>query len=1538
MPEANLVRLQAARNELAANDERQVALRTELSVAEDELTALRSSGATAARARTAERRVKKLREEQTRLAALGRRIAATIERLRDRVRLTTPELSLEQLDGRIPVTMLPVRLETRYGAANTSLRIRVYPEQVHVDSHEPELTAEELGLAKVYWQQRWAAGTDETAKRAAWNNLARAARPPRARHVVLTTIPTNLERLGQGEPVLPEVPKRPGPWTRAAVARLLPEQWVAIGYVGGAEVFRRWSRPIVQGLAVGLAPDLDDPGDLSEPPDEQEALAVDEGMRWMLDYEAALEAGMAITVTDADLTGRTLAAGLDELIVLGVDWSLKPDAAAVALSEQFARHAVSEGLALLAAGTPTNNTAEERAAAGTDPRLDIKALDPTESEPAVDAGAARIGRALGLGDLSAFAGIPGRGGLDDTAAADMHNALWAPTAGYFLDQLMRPLVPTATSDDVADHFRRHVRGRGPFATLRVGRQPYGVLPVIAGTFRSNDTFEQGLANQLAALRPFWASAQNAVPQLGTSDRPDADLVDLLRRTPRSGKFRFREAVGVTTSSSLLGFDLAAIFQEQFAHMLLALAGTSGNPELARITVSPAQRAVPVPLVTRGELSETATLDPNYIRDIRGETTRSGGLRRLLTKPQAAGSLLEALLRQAASLEYAIGTTGLVVAHELDTGVLISVPEIATVPDREVFEIAEPEASGNDVTSMLGRVRGPVELAEARVTPISGTRNLADFIATRPDAELFSRIATARFAAFRQSLARLAEVPTAELGRLAADTLDCVSHRLDAWFTSLATRRLDAIRSETEQGCHIGMWGYVEQLAPRTAPASLGYLQAPSIAHATTAALLRSAHLARREDDEGVLALDLTSTRVSLALELIEGSRRDQPIGALLGYRFERGLRDRRITLAQYILPFRQAAPLATAEAGLDDSQPLETIAARDVVDGIELLQRWKTDRDGLFASLSVPVAAADAADVDTELRRLDDALDAVSDLLLAEGVHQTVLGNSERAAAALDALDRQTAIPEVGVVRTPRTGRGVNHRLLILMQAATAAPGWAAHKDSRCRAEPRVDAWAGRMLGRPTRYRFAAEVHNEAGAVVQPLTARLSDLDISALSTICACAASGAESATEIEERLALTLSRRITAPDAARLVLLDDPPPGSALGLRDLLELGAQLLDLLASARHADQRALSPDAPLAGAPPDTRRPGPGVDSAELRARADGAVSRLRTVVDALDAAARSAATTDLFITRLLAVASAGIRSAVPLATDVAALAAQADTVLETARRRFASLAAMEAAFDRATADPAGEVAHDLARLREVFGAGFPVVALFTVADSAQLTQSAADPALLGDDGLAAAAWLTQHALVRPAASRLVGALTAVEMLGGGSGGLEALTVAQLPHMPGDRWLGLPQVAGIRPAATVSVVAHRATPIDFGRPLAAFILDQWSDVIPNAQETTGVSFHYDAPGARAPQTLLVAVPGDRNAPSWTVEALAGSIREAIALARIRPLDGDDIEGVGRFLPAIYLPFNIKSKTPSVNLAEIISTAILADNLAFLEQE
>ena len=62
-----------------------------------------------------------------------------------------------------PLALFPVRLETRFFAqpdGSSELRVRVYPDKVHLDSHEPELTPDERDWGRHTWELVWRAGND----------------------------------------------------------------------------------------------------------------------------------------------------------------------------------------------------------------------------------------------------------------------------------------------------------------------------------------------------------------------------------------------------------------------------------------------------------------------------------------------------------------------------------------------------------------------------------------------------------------------------------------------------------------------------------------------------------------------------------------------------------------------------------------------------------------------------------------------------------------------------------------------------------------------------------------------------------------------------------------------------------------------------------------------------------------------------------------------------------------------------------------------------------------------------------------------------------------------------------------------------------------------------------------------------------------------------------------------------------------------------------------------------------------------------------
>ena len=129
------------------------------------------------------------------------------------------------------------------------------------------------------------------------------------------------------------------------------------------------------------------------------------------------------------------------------------------------------------------------------------------------------------------------------AARAMAISLWSPTWGKFLENVTKLDHSGATLSDANREatrifFRDHVRARGPLPAIRIGQQPYGVLPTSAmsdarwKTPRS-DTYEGGLLPLLLAScvapgcpaylksrgcrgasiwtkrsAPFWASAQS----------------------------------------------------------------------------------------------------------------------------------------------------------------------------------------------------------------------------------------------------------------------------------------------------------------------------------------------------------------------------------------------------------------------------------------------------------------------------------------------------------------------------------------------------------------------------------------------------------------------------------------------------------------------------------------------------------------------------------------------------------------------------------------------------------------------------------------------------------------------------------------------------------------------------------------------------------------------------------------------------------------------------------------------------------------------
>jgi len=299
-------------------------------------------------------------------------------------------------------------------------------------------------------------------------------------------------------------------------------------------------------------------------------------------------------------------------------------------------------------------------------------------------------------------------------------------------------------------------------------------------------------------------------------------------------------------------------------------------------------------------------------------------------------------------------------------------------------------------------------------------------------------------------------------------LDLHTHRLDAWFTSLATKRLHAMRELEPEGLYIGAYGWLEDLRPEGKSNYIEgeYIHAPSADQAAAAAVLRNAYLTQKHSDTSKpYRINLTSDRVRRALRLLDGVREGQELGALLGYLFERGLHDN--GMDRYIDEFRLAFPLVANK--LTESKAGETaeaVAARNVVDGLALAEKWEEPEESEDKTKFFKLISENLSDKDKEAlkQRIEntvmDSQDGMADLLLTESMYQLVQGNFERAGAALDAAAGKARPPEIESIQTPISGTGLGHRVCILFNGSINSG-----QGPRSKAEPRLDAWFGDILG-----------------------------------------------------------------------------------------------------------------------------------------------------------------------------------------------------------------------------------------------------------------------------------------------------------------------------------------------------------------------------------------------------------------------------------------------------------------------------------------
>jgi hypothetical protein len=1034
-----------------------------------------------------------------------------------------------------------------------------------------------------YLEAVWRAAGDAQAVADAQADLVGAVGAARADELIAEFVPTNPNESPPPPRTRADVdvqvaflhlpPKPPAAgasWSRAPTAVLLPERFVLLGFRDGVLVIDELGAPLPPRVVVG--PDPSDEGSLAT---ADGSLQTSDELRWLFDFDRAVKDGLGFRVTLGDST----AGGVDRLFVVGLRTSSDAAQAKAELESLLDHHRHSRaGFELLPQGLPTNNTeqvssgikrGDDPDATWRDPFADPRVFTPTP-DPLDRVDGEWLAQWLGI-DPAVLAPVAGATHSDQREARAMQTALWPGTLGYMAGTLMQPVFDDRALDEMRRFFTAFVTGRGPAPPVRVGSQPYGILPTTAFSrlaFSDKDTFLNDLRARLLTARGDWAALANRVAQVGPGNNPEQTVLDVVGLNATSVEYHQRYAESVDDfynrvnlwgagTSWLRAFEGSGVLED--GSDLLRRFGYTGDvtPDILERVFFGAQQRLSGPLIDDRPLSETTRIrsytadDRNYIAWLIDAARTSLETVRLEEglEDDTPAALLYLMMRHAVMLGYWETALRL----RFDAGV-IDAATVAQLREESPFVNVAQAGDSESRFAQLYRT-DPAVTGDA-------TTLIADHITAVLDTKPGVRLLDGQLAA----LERLENVPTARLERLLAEHVDTCSYRLDAWMTGLVHQRLASLGERT--GIHLGAFGWLEDVRPRSrelTPVELddelaqifagdtplvsdstngGHMHAPSLNHAVTAAVLRSGYLAHATTSTpDAFAVDLSSRRVRPALEIIEGMRNGQSLGALLGYRFERGLHDHHAVaeVDAFILALRQAFPLVAnrLDETRDDNAPIEAIEARNVIDGLALVTRVRQSGSASYPfGLTLPMATpAQTGAIDAEVAALLDVHDAIADLTLAEGVHQAVTGNIDRAAATLDAFTRASLPLEPQVVETPRSGTAITHRVAIHVEPQSdplQTPITGLGVTPRAIGEPALNAWLAQRLPSPSEVACTVEWADPATGTAESHVVTQADVGLQPIDLLALLQPDGDQAMGELDARVLLRVQRTVKPrPDA---------------------------------------------------------------------------------------------------------------------------------------------------------------------------------------------------------------------------------------------------------------------------------------------------------------------------------------------------------------------------------------------------------------------
>jgi hypothetical protein len=1320
--------------------------------------------------------------------------------------------------------LLPLRLETLFDQqpdGSWLLSLRITPDEVSIRRDQTKVTPVEIEFLDEFWTrskvmqpvagsapEEWLLHPDGIV---AWEQLCSRVTAPRAAWMVATFRPEL-----QGDAFAVTVPPdRVGTLVPDRVAGIPSELVVTVVEKNRQRTEIGVLRSNLSAAKLGI-------------PACEEAFE-----SWLISWPAAKAVG---TGREFALPPNCTPESIEALYVYGIG-DEEP-------AEYFAAHADAGLLGLLRLGAPTNTVQGAPAAdlAQDSESWRFVAINRLTGERG--AGLDDMSEAL-CGQRSALPHVPGGSNdLDDSRS--MVHTLWPALWGHYFRDLWN-------CGDEAPFLwlwaLETLHPEGPFLPLRIGTQPYGVLPVTSlehwqasddGDF---ERIEERIINGLRQLVPLWADAAEARGTIVGAD--SKGLLAHLARPGVTARYTYRAFVPAERLAhaypGVPHADFVARAERLWDPASDVLRHRPSRPYLAtghaaplRLPLIGARRLLPPELTLVDMVHNLYQLDADmfasvfYGRTMRGIVPESLLVRLLIHSVflvkawfmQSVRGLNEPLLNPLIWDDPAQLTP----IENLQTG----------------FPDAEQAGLGGDV------VRKLLQLHRERVFRLVSELD-QHLVRERDPLDPDSGAVVNQL--------RLPPERRAELERALRATLDTAGHRIDPWATGVAWRRLRQHVTSGRGRHRLGAYGWLDgPFLGKPGPTEAGRLHAPSHAQALTSIILRDKFLSSKDEltaeGRNIWKMDLASTSVRLAIEIADEVRMGFHIFEVVGRRVEGivGRPDRVMTL-------RQAKPLRP-----------EKPDSRDTCHGLDAL-------DGLLADAIVGVLSNDAMERGRQLERLRElkaALEAYSDLLVAEGVHQVVTGHADIAAEAMDAAAGFSRPPALDFVRTPPSGYRLGTSVIAVFTHRPAVVGGLPIE----LADASLAAFLGGRFGDAAQWSWEAKWQEDE--IERNKVVTLAELGLTPLEIVFV----PEDFLVEIVRSAAKAPNAKVTSPPAHRLI-------------RQLAgTLGANPAALSDVSRQPD---LADDV--------LQRFEEGMRE-ELFARYQNIHQACTAFIEEMDAPDVTDPQRIIWLRRALAWGVVGPADKVTRTTLIETLFGELVPTSEmlaglVTSAKVALTGRLAAVPDIANPKTRQLSPDNLARaIGDVVTPGGKLTV--TVQWPTQALREASALHVEAPDATLEDSWLSVTAVVRPSLARLEAAQLEARILQR----FQPLSVWSNAPAPGDPWQktlvgenaarrhgdGLTQLDLSR-----FVAAFGASEAWQGAEVAVALIDQFTEAIPMAERSTYTAFGFNAPAARPPQAILLAVPprsNQRLAPPETLQILI----ETRALLRARAARPEDVAG------------------------------------------